>query len=181
MTKKATNLLCHSSLEFKVAWSRLGRFSHGHSSLIALSINCSSIVVGACCIFDSNQTIQRARNNKLLQTYYTRWKWENTSNWVQFQMSTKLTHQIMQVKFTSVEILTGSMLGLRASILSCESVKIWHQREGRWRSDGKTLNCTIIDLAVAFPAYTAEPLNWILKSGPFQLLHYHFFFKLFAG
>lgn len=44
-------LLCHSSLEESVAWSRFGRFSHGHSSLIAFNINCSSIVAGACCIF----------------------------------------------------------------------------------------------------------------------------------
>lgn len=48
------NLLCHSSIEFKVAWSRLGRFSQGHSSLIAFSISWSSIDAGTWCILKSS-------------------------------------------------------------------------------------------------------------------------------
>lgn len=50
-----TNLLCHSSLEFKVDWTRLGRFSQGHSSLIAFSTNWSSIDAEACCILPSRE------------------------------------------------------------------------------------------------------------------------------
>lgn len=52
---KVINLLCHSSFEFNVDCKRLGRFSHEHSSLIALTINCSSIVVGTCSILTLNQ------------------------------------------------------------------------------------------------------------------------------
>lgn len=53
-TKADPNLLCHSSLEEKVAWSRLGKLSHGHSSLIAFNINCSSNVAWFRCILRWN-------------------------------------------------------------------------------------------------------------------------------
>lgn len=44
-----TYLRCHSSLETTAAWMRLERVSHGHSSLIAFTIICSSTVAAICC------------------------------------------------------------------------------------------------------------------------------------
>lgn len=44
-----TYLRCHSSLETSAAWMRLGRASHGDSSLMAFTIICSSTVAAICC------------------------------------------------------------------------------------------------------------------------------------
>lgn len=48
ISRVGTYLRCHSSLEMSTAWMRLGRASHGDSSLMAFTIICSSTVAAIC-------------------------------------------------------------------------------------------------------------------------------------
>lgn len=63
--RSETNFRCHSSLEARVDWILLGRFSHGHSSLIAFSNNCSSTVTGARCISHFSQISSKQHESQL--------------------------------------------------------------------------------------------------------------------